>query len=111
MWLCLLTVDGVITRGQLIRQKQDWRSGTRCQLGISEKPERGVSVSPHLVLRVSERAAAQPGKRESLSGGMCMQGCHLVFGSERRAGRDPRCPFPTASGHCSRCQQPIVVLA
>lgn len=76
-----------------------------------EKPERGVSVFLHLVLRVNEGAAAQPGKRESLSGGMCMQSCHLVFGSERAAGRDPPCRSPTASGHCSRCQQPIVVLA
>lgn len=76
-----------------------------------EKPERGVSVFLHLVLRVNERAAAQPGKRESLSGGMCMQSCHLVLGTERTAGRDPQCYFPTATGHCSRCQQPIVALA
>lgn len=76
-----------------------------------EKPERGVSVFLHLVSRVNERAAAQSGKRESLSGGMCMQSCHLVFGTERMVGRDPKCQFPTASGHCSRGQQPIVVLA
>lgn len=105
-WLCLLRVDGEITRGQLIGQKQDWRSGT-LPTGHPARNPSGAWAS--FCISCWEWMKEQQHSQER--GKACLEECHLVLGTERTAGRDPQCYFPTATGHCSRCQQPIVALA
>lgn len=76
----LPTADGVITRGQLRRARQDWLSRT---LPTGHKARNTSGFVGKRGDRVNERAAAKEGKRERVSGAMCRSVIWCLAASER----------------------------